>query len=742
MLGWMTCVAIGMVAMGPIAARGDAPDREAALRAMGLRDGVMLPLVTPVITHEQPAPLVWTVDVPLGDRIVTLRLMPDNLRAPGYKAYAIRRNEAGQSETVEIQAPPAATFRGVIEGEPNSIVGASIVGGGLRAIIDDGQSHWYIQPVAEAMPEIEAVAPGEAAMHMVFAKNQMRSLTGYRCGGAIAPPGDVQPIVEATARGATTPCLRQYDLAVEADIRFFLANNSNTATTISDMESVVNAMNTIFQRDAAVLATLTASFVREVPAGTPEADYINFEPYTTNVAGTLLSQFRSEWDANRASVVRDLSHLFTGRDMDGSTIGIAYTPGVCSTVRYGVSQSRFSTIFARRVAVTTHEVGHNFNAQHCDGQSDCSIMCAALGGCTGNISRFGNTAVVAIRSRATQSCLTNASAVTPGLAPRAVNDSVPFTSAGGLVTIDVMANDFSGSCDAFTLGAFSATTSAGRTVTRLVGTPPVRDRLQVQIPAGTFLSETLTYTIQTGTLQSTATVTLSPSTGRPSESTLPRRAELDARYYAIPAGTSVLPNFGSLTPYLVTSVPNVNYPSTTGPIANSGRSDNVAAVFSGFLEVTGQGGLYRFEVESDDGSRLFIGNTLVVNNDGLHGMQTREGTANLAPGFHSIRLEYFEATGGGGVILRWDPPLSAEAVIPAGSLTRLAPCTQSDVAGANQSVGVDGGLTADDIIVFLGWFFANDLRGDVAGPNQNPAPDGVLTADDVIVFLGRYFAGC
>lgn len=67
---------------------------------------------------------------------------------------------------------------------------------------------------------------------------------------------------------------------------------------------------------------------------------------------------------------------------------------------------------------------------------------------------------------------------------------------------------------------------------------------------------------------------------------------------------------------------------------------------------------------------------------------------------------------------------------------------KADVAGPNQSVGPDDLLTADDIIVFLGWYFANDLRADVAGPDQSTTPDGVLTADDIIVFLGRYFAGC
>lgn len=69
-------------------------------------------------------------------------------------------------------------------------------------------------------------------------------------------------------------------------------------------------------------------------------------------------------------------------------------------------------------------------------------------------------------------------------------------------------------------------------------------------------------------------------------------------------------------------------------------------------------------------------------------------------------------------------------------------CTLSDVAGLNQAIGADGSLTADDIIVFLNWYFAADSRADVAGANQSAAPDGVLTADDIIVFLGRYFGGC
>lgn len=66
----------------------------------------------------------------------------------------------------------------------------------------------------------------------------------------------------------------------------------------------------------------------------------------------------------------------------------------------------------------------------------------------------------------------------------------------------------------------------------------------------------------------------------------------------------------------------------------------------------------------------------------------------------------------------------------------------ADVAGANQSIGPNGTLTADDIIVFLSWYFASDSRADIAGNNQSLGGNGAFTADDIIVYLGQFFAGC
>lgn len=53
-------------------------------------------------------------------------------------------------------------------------------------------------------------------------------------------------------------------------------------------------------------------------------------------------------------------------------------------------------------------------------------------------------------------------------------------------------------------------------------------------------------------------------------------------------------------------------------------------------------GSYRFELTSDDGSRLYIDDGLVVNDDGLHPPETRIGELALAGGIHRIRVSYFQ----------------------------------------------------------------------------------------------------
>jgi len=67
--------------------------------------------------------------------------------------------------------------------------------------------------------------------------------------------------------------------------------------------------------------------------------------------------------------------------------------------------------------------------------------------------------------------------------------------------------------------------------------------------------------------------------------------------------------------------------------------------------------LYGFALTSDDGSRLFIDDQAIVDNDGLHPPVTKSGIVELSGGIHSIRVQYFQGP-------RFNVALILEVAIP------------------------------------------------------------------------------
>lgn len=85
--------------------------------------------------------------------------------------------------------------------------------------------------------------------------------------------------------------------------------------------------------------------------------------------------------------------------------------------------------------------------------------------------------------------------------------------------------------------------------------------------------------------------------------------------------------------------------------------------FTGFIEIP-KDGLYTFSTTSNDGSRLFIGDELVVDNDGPHGMRPASGTIALKAGMHPIRVDYYNSGGSWGLEVTWQGPEFDEQPIP------------------------------------------------------------------------------
>ncbi|MGH7131542.1 MAG: GC-type dockerin domain-anchored protein [Phycisphaerales bacterium] len=75
--------------------------------------------------------------------------------------------------------------------------------------------------------------------------------------------------------------------------------------------------------------------------------------------------------------------------------------------------------------------------------------------------------------------------------------------------------------------------------------------------------------------------------------------------------------------------------------------------------------------------------------------------------------------------------------------TGPAACNLADVAGLGGSVGPDGALTPDDLIVFLNAFFTGNLAiADISILGGAAGHDGQLTPDDIVLFLGQFFSPC
>lgn len=119
------------------------------------------------------------------------------------------------------------------------------------------------------------------------------------------------------------------------------------------------------------------------------------QPYTSSSAEVLLTQFQNYISQNNHLGNPDLKHLFTGKELDGPTLGVAYLGTVCNTIakpyQIGLSQIYQSSLLP---IITAHEIGHNHGADH-DETSGSSLMYPSL---QPNTSGFSERSLNQIRS--------------------------------------------------------------------------------------------------------------------------------------------------------------------------------------------------------------------------------------------------------------------------------------------------------------------------------------------------------
>ena len=80
-------------------------------------------------------------------------------------------------------------------------------------------------------------------------------------------------------------------------------------------------------------------------------------------------------------------------------------------------------------------------------------------------------------------------------------------------------------------------------------------------------------------------------------------------------------------------------------IKGAKAEDGFGYEFSSWLEIN-ETGLFKFRLNSDDGSILCIDDKVVIDNDGSHSVREKFATVWLEKGFHDLNLRYFDDSDG------------------------------------------------------------------------------------------------
>lgn len=96
------------------------------------------------------------------------------------------------------------------------------------------------------------------------------------------------------------------------------------------------------------------------------------------------------------------------------------------------------------------------------------------------------------------------------------------------------------------------------------------------------------------------------------------------------------------------------------------QSDHFAIQFEGYIRIPTDGA-YTFTLRSDDGSNMYLHNTLFIENDGSHSARSRSNIVALKKGLHPLRIDYFEDYMGASLNLYWQLENQPVEKVPASS---------------------------------------------------------------------------
>lgn len=302
--------------------------------------------------YQLDAPALWsavknqgTPDITLGTHTWHLNLESSGILSTDYTLQVIT------PEGKEVRhTQPDIAFKGY-ETQQGGQVRLTLTDNFIYGFVEETGDTYYIEPLwyhePSAAPDLFVVYADKA----VIPNQNATCLAKERRDKYNNHPIHTEP--QQDAPETITACF-DLELAIASDRSMF--NKYGTITNVQNHNiGVINAVEVnytgVFTHD------IQFSIITQlVITGT--------DPWTNSTdPGNLLDDFTDWGDDGGFGVAHDLGELWTNRNFDESTVGIAWVDAVCTDVRYHCLQD-FTSSAQQLRCMTSHEIGHNFGCNH------------------------------------------------------------------------------------------------------------------------------------------------------------------------------------------------------------------------------------------------------------------------------------------------------------------------------------------------------------------------------------------
>lgn len=308
--------------------------------------------------------------------------------------------------------PALMLYQGVLENVAGSWVRLSAKGQVVRGMIWDGIELYVIETAASVrdsmVPPLRVaedstvvfklsdtqIEPGTA----VCATDKSATAPG---SGASAYKSLISELKSSAVIAQATGATRRLEISAVADSLLRGQYASDTETR-DEILLRLNNVDGIYTSQLGVEIQVPTLNISDDPA----TDGVS----ATTEPQTLLQELGTLRKQSPELSSRGLTHLFTGRNLDSNTVGIAYRDTLCRQ-QFGAGLTEMNERGSwLESLIAAHEIGHNFGAVH-DGEEDCAstlsgqfIMSPSV---NQSVSRFSQCSLDMMQARAqAAACIT------------------------------------------------------------------------------------------------------------------------------------------------------------------------------------------------------------------------------------------------------------------------------------------------------------------------------------------------